>query len=303
MKDKLKCGAGCRSCAACPKAGSKVEVEWAKINDRQAVVATADQMWIRDIFQDGAPDPFAEPMSGPGSEATTRQLLDAAWCAGLMAAKSGQPAPRKTLRGYTWEVVGMHHSTAATPKLLTEAAARFRAAGRADLEIFAERFARLEAGDEQMALDDLEALGYEAEVLVRCCPPPPSTAACVDYFASRVRGPEPIEAFGYAYAVERSSLAITRDDLRLYEEWLPRGVNALSCRWHHSGVGGDVAHVKFFVRSALRLPAKDRASLARSVYEATTFIRSASATTETENDALDELFSAHRSRVVQSTPD
>jgi hypothetical protein len=288
------CGRGCTTCAACPSAEAKVEVEWARISDRQAVVATADQMWIRELDRESGLDPFAEPMSGPGSEATTRQLLDAAWCAGRMAVAKTQPDGRRSLLDYVWEVIGLHYSTSATPKLLTEVAERFRKAGRDDLEIFARRFAKLEAGDEQMALDDLKALGYDADDLVRSCTPPANILACVDYFADRVRGPEPLEVFGYAYAVERSSLAITQDDLRVYEELLPPGINALTCRWHHSGVGGDVAHVKFFIRSASRLPGEDRARLARAVYDATAFILNLPIVPDASDAGLETLFANHR---------
>src|SRR5438046_853277 len=105
----------CNSCANCPGAAASADIEWARISDRQAVVATADQMWIHELDQDGAQDPFAEPMCGPGSIATTRQLLDAAWCAGFMAA-GARPVPRKTLPGYVWELIGYYHSTSNTPK-------------------------------------------------------------------------------------------------------------------------------------------------------------------------------------------
>src|ERR1051325_784566 len=204
IKSRNRCG----SCAARPAPDRNVQVEWAQINDRQVVVATEDRMWVHELDQNGEQDPFAEPMDGPGSLATTRQLLEAAWCAGFPGADSNRVAPRKSLPRYVWELIGFYHSTSNTPQTLTEAAARFREADRSDLDTFARRFARLEAGDEKMAVADLEALGYQAEALIRCCPPPPSTVASVDRYRSLARGPEPIEVFGYCYALERASLAL-----------------------------------------------------------------------------------------------
>lgn len=299
MKPNNRCSERCSSCAACPGVEPNSQVEWAQINDWQVVVAAKDNMWIHELDQDEEQDPFAQPMSGPGSLATTRQLFDAAWCAGFMAAENNRPAPQTSLPRYIWELIGYYHSTSNTPKALTEAAARFRDVGRTDLETFARRFARLEAGDEQMAIADLEALGYRAEELVRCSPPPPGAVASASHYRSLARGAEPIEVFGYGYALERAALAITREDLRRYEELLPPGINAISCRWHHSGVGGDVAHMKFFIRSASRLPAEDRSRLARAVYDAVTFITSAPVEHGPGDAELEKLFSSFRREPVK----
>jgi hypothetical protein len=295
IKSRNRCG----SCAARPAPDRNVQVEWAQINDRQVVVATEDRMWVHELDQNGEQDPFAEPMDGPGSLATTRQLLEAAWCAGFPGADSNRVAPRKSLPRYVWELIGFYHSTSNTPQTLTEAAARFREADRSDLDTFARRFARLEAGDEKMAVADLEALGYQAEALIRCCPPPPSTVASVDRYRSLARGPEPIEVFGYCYALERASLALNREDLRAYEHLMPPGVNAISCRWHHSGVGGDVAHMRAFVRLCSRLPAQDRARIARSVYDAVVFVTRAPAEAEPDDAALETLFSTCRRQLAK----
>jgi pyrroloquinoline quinone (PQQ) biosynthesis protein C len=293
MKTNNRCRKGCSSCLACKSAEPSLHVEWAQINDRQVVVTTADKMWVHELDQNREADPFAEPMEGPGSLETTRQLLEAAWCAAFMAAGNNRPAPRKSLPRYVWDLIGYYHSTSNTPITLTEAAARFRAADRADLEAFARRFARLESGDEAMAVADLEALGYEAKSLVAACPPPPSAVASVNHYRSLARGPEPIEVFGYCYALERSALALTQEDLRAYEELMPPGVSAISCRWHHSGVGGDVAHMKAFLRLCSRLPAEDRARIVRAVYDSVIFISSVPAE-EADDAALEKRFSTYR---------
>lgn len=247
-------------------------MEWAQINDNEMLVVTQDDKWLREVDATDGGDPFAETMSGPGSKSTTRQLLDAAWCAGLAAANPHSVSPRRSLPRYVRELIGSYYLTSASPQLLREMANRFQEAGRGDLETFARRFARLEDGDQQMAADDLLALGYRPEDLVSNCTPPAISTTLRDYFAELVRGADPIEAFGYVYVVERSSLSITAEDLEEMGSVLPRGIDALQCRRHHSGVGGDVAHVKYFIHACSRLPGPDRARIARATYDAAIFI-------------------------------
>ena len=258
MKTKAKSGAQRRT-------GGDVGLEWTQITDRQVLVAVEDQAWLHELDPDQ--DPFAAPMRGPGSIATTRQLLSGAWSAGLMAAEPAAQRAPLTLARYVWDVVGYYHLTHASPGLMMEAAARFQEAGRRDLAAFSRRIARLESGDEEMALADLRALGYRAESMVASIPAPPQAAALLEYFTRCARKCDPYEALGYVCAVERSALAVTEKELAAIEALLPPGVEATSCRRHHSGVGGDVAHVNHIVKSIARFPAEDRARIARETYK------------------------------------
>ena len=268
--------------------------QWAQINDKQVIVATPDRKCLRTLDTASGQDPYATPMTGPGDKVTTRQLLDAAWCAGMAAARpSGEPL-RRSLPRYVRELIGSYFLTSATPKLLREMGERFTAMNRPDLALFATRFARLEDGDQAMAAEDLHALGYHAEDLVRNCEPPPMSVTLRDYFASLVRGPEPIEGLGYAYAIERSSLSITEEDLQELGRVVPAGIDAMTCRRHHSGVGGDVVHVKYFIHACSRLPAEDRARIARATYEAMTYISSLAAEDGAEDEVLEKQYSRYR---------
>lgn len=269
-------------------------MEWAQINASEVVVVTEDHKWLRPIDATDVQDPFAETMTGPGSKATTRQLLDAAWCAGVAAVNPSCETRRRSLPRYVRELIGSYYLTSASPRLLREMASRFREAGRSDLEKFASRFANLEDGDQQMAANDLVALGYSPEKLVASCSPPQISTACRDYFTSLVRGSDPIDALGYIYAVERSSLSIAAEDLEEMSSVLPPGVDAIECRWHHSGVGGDVAHVKYFIHACSRLPGSDRARIVRATYDAITFIANIPIDDDADDTALEQQYSKFR---------
>jgi hypothetical protein len=269
------------------------ELEWARINDHEVVIVTKDNKWLREIAIHGD-DPFSETMSGPGSKATTRQLLDAAFCAGVGTVNPVCVSRERSLLRYVREVIGSYYLTSTTPPLLRELANRFQTAGRSDLEKFARRFARLEDGDQQMAVDDLQALGYRPQELVSNCTPPAFAMASRDYFAALIRGPEPMDALGYLYALERSSLSITEEDLQEISSILPPGIDAIKCRRHHSGVGGDVAHVKYFIHACSRLPGPDRAHIARATYDAVQFIFSLPTDDGCDDAALEREFSRFR---------
>jgi hypothetical protein len=271
-----------------------VPVEWAQINDHHMVVVTKDRNWILVLDKVSGRDPFAEPMSGPGDKATTRQLLDAAWSAGMEAGELMDAPISRSLPRYVRELVNSYFLTSATPKLLREMAGRFHDMGRHDLAMFARHFARLEDGDLQMAADDLRCLGYDAAELVTKCEPSRFAITLRDYFTALVRGPQTIEALGYVYAIERSSLSITAQDLREFGSILPAGVKAMTCRRHHSGVGGDVAHVRYFLHACSRLPGPDRALIARATYEAMKFISGIPTDDGIEDDVLERQYARFR---------
>src|SRR5262245_15991120 len=117
-----------------------VAMEWAQINDCEVVIVTKDNKWLHVIDEATGNDPFAETMSGLGSKVTTRQLLDAAFFAGVAAANPVAVGRRRSLPRYVREVIGFYCLTSATPPLLRELAVRFHEAGRTDLEKFALRF-------------------------------------------------------------------------------------------------------------------------------------------------------------------
>src|SRR5262249_2456034 len=154
-------------------------------------------------------DPLAEPMTVEGALETTRNLLDAAVAISRVRFV-GAEAPAFTLAQYVWLLVGAYHSTHATPRFLGAADARFRAANRADLAAIARWEIRNETGHDELALRDLEALGYSRSVVMATLMPAP-TAAVVAYADCCVEGEHPVMVFGHAYATERNAICTTRE--------------------------------------------------------------------------------------------
>ncbi len=245
-----------------------MQVEWARITDSRVVVATHDRAWLHELDPFQPDDPFAQPMVGPGSPESTRRLLDAATAAGQRAASGHDRKPPLTPLRYAWQLVGHYHTMRPTTPLMNEAAERFRALGRTDLAEFAARTARQEKGHDLMALRDLEELGYDARAMVsELCPS--AAARLVDYFTRCIRTPEPVEAFGFMYGGERTSIAIGLDYVERVEAMLPPGVNATRALRVHSAAGADVDPVETSLQTIAQLPAGDRTRIVCAAYERT----------------------------------
>lgn len=245
-----------------------MHVEWARITDTTVVVATAGRAWLHELDRFHPDDPFAQPMTGAGSVESTRRLLDAATAAGQRAASGNDVKPPMTPLRYAWQLVGHYHTMRPTTPLMNEAAERFRALGRADLAEFASRTARQEKGHDLMALRDLEELGYDARAMVsELCPS--AAARLVEYFTRCIRGPEPVEAFGFMYGGERTSIGIGLDYVERVEAMLPRGVSATRALRVHSAAGADVEHVEVSLQSIAQLPAGERTRIVRAAYDRT----------------------------------
>jgi hypothetical protein len=203
----------------------------------------------------------------PSTVASTGQLLDGAIAlAEREAPKVTQPP--MTTRRWAWYLAGQwycaHHSVA----LLPELAERFEAAGRSELADFARLKYEEEHGHDQFAIDDLQALGFNAAALTHAVPPVPSAAALVDYARACVRGQEPSRFLGYVYALERRVLRLTDAWFERLGEQLPPGAPIATGLRAHATVL-DHEHVAQAVEFICRLPARDRASIALGAHRAT----------------------------------
>jgi len=245
-----------------------MEVEWARITASTVVVADRDQAWLYELDPFDAAGPFAQPMTGPGSVETTRRLLDAAVGAAQRMVIGDEPKPPLTPVRYAWQLVGHYHTMGPTTPLMDEAAERFLAVGRTDLAEFARQTAHQEKGHDRLAVLDLEDLGYDTKALLPAlCPP--TAAALVEFFTRCIRVPEPVEAFGFMYAGERTCVCIGRDYVERVQAMLPRGINATRALRVHSALGVEVEHVGDSLEIIARLPARDRTRIARAAYERT----------------------------------
>jgi hypothetical protein len=264
--------------------------EWAEVAPRRVLVATPGRAWLHAPAISG--DPFAEPMQGPGSAETTRALLDAAL--GL-ALRSAPPRPPVRLDPARWafRLIGWFHSASATPERMREAAARMRAAGRSALADRALAIAREESGHGALALRDLEALGFDAGALVAAhCPP--SVRALLDAFAALVARDEPVECFGYAYALERRASRVPEAEIAALEASLPVGRLATRCLRVHSAVGADADHVRASIETISGLPAADRVRIVRACFEIGLVLARRLPDDDPSNAALAELLSPFR---------
>jgi hypothetical protein len=236
------------------------KLEWVRVEPNGIVVATEHGAWLHRAHPLDSADPFLHPMTGPGTPATTRGLLDGAIAAAQQAAPPATPPPM-TLSRWAWRLCGYYRTTRATPILMAEAAERFAAAGRHALAAYARAKVQDEGGHDRLALRDLRALGYRAEAVADSLVPP-TAAALVDYFTELVRADDPVGCLGYAYALERLALSSGREQIERIEALLPPGVHATRCLRVHSALGADARHVDDVIQVAARLSAAERIAIA-----------------------------------------
>lgn len=269
-------------------------LEWAAVAPGTVVVATADAAWLhRPDLLSG--DAFSTPMHGPGTKATTKNLLDAAVGAAQRAAVRPSAPPPLTPARWVYRLSGYYQTTHATPRLMAEASARFRASGREALARWAESKVRDERGHDELALRDIRAMGYDAEAVVNTLVPT-TAAALVRYFTSAVRATDPIGCVGYAYALERLALGQDAGYVKRVEALLPKGVTATRCLRVHSAAGSDARHVDETALVVSGLDAPERAQIALACYETTALCYSPSEEGFLSEDALQQALAALTAR-------
>jgi hypothetical protein len=242
-------------------------VQWMRLGAGEVLVASGAGAWIHQ------PKPGAVGLTGPmpdslpATHETTRHLLDGAIAAAERAVPRRQPPPMTTRR-WAWHLAGHWHCAHHSVALLPEVIARFTAAGRPDLAEFAREKLAEEQGHDQFSLADLRALGFDAEALVREVAPEPVVAAGLDYARGCVRGEDPIEFLGYAYALERRVLRLSDEWFGALDAVLGPGVDAASGVRAHATVL-DHEHVEQAVSFFAGLPAGDRTTIALGCYRIT----------------------------------
>ena len=240
------------------------KIEWAQIAFNKVVVAKEDRTWLYQIRSSS--DPFAQPMEGAGSIATTGKLLDGAIAAAKYAVKSDIRPPALTSTRWVWRLAGAYHMTSPVPQLLREAAQSFAAKGRWELEQWALEKAEEETGHDLLALKDIQSLGYNSEAVVKTLFPP-AAKALMDYFTRSTQDEDPIDCVGYTYTMERLSLGIGEDYIQKVEKLMPLEINATRCLRVHSSVGADAGHVDENVEMIAKLTASQRSRVAQACYE------------------------------------
>lgn len=250
-----------------------MSVQWVHLGANGVLVASSRGAWVQQpglgtfgtLGALGLSGPM--PDSQPATEETTRHLLDGAIAAAEPAAPSIEEPPL-TARRWAWNLVSQwhcaHHSLAVWPEVIE----RFEAMSRRDLAEFARQKLEDEQGHDQFALDDLTALGYDAEAAVREIRPAPTVTAALEYAERCVQGENPVELLGYMYALERRVLNLDSEWLEALAAVLPAGVDAASgVRIHSSDL--DLEHVDEGITFFTRLPAPDRTAIAVGCYRTT----------------------------------
>jgi hypothetical protein len=241
-----------------------MSVQWVHLGPGGVLVASGRGAWMQ------TPELGAAGITGPmpdslrATRATTRHLLDGAIAVAEREAVAAHP-PAMTARRWAWHLVGQwhcaHHSVALLPDLID----RYDTIGRADLADFARLKLDQERGHDEFPLNDLRALGYDADALVREVAPAPAVTAGLAFARRCARRKQPLEFLGYAYALERRVLNVSAATLAALDSVLPAGVEAASgIRSHANAL--DLEHVDEAVSFIAGLPARDRTRIALGAY-------------------------------------
>jgi len=266
-------------------------VEWFEVELGKVIVANPEGASLHVLNPLGGSDPFADPMDGPASSATTRNLLEGVLGFVQTNYKSTEPRPPLTPLRWVWRLAGYYHSTTQTSPLMAEVAKKFDAGGRLDLANYARLKEMDEYGHDILAMHDLRSMGYPAEEVVKVLEPP-TAMTLVDYFKETVFQDDPVEAIGYTYAVERLAISVSESYVNEVDELLGPGVNATRCLRVHSSIGADVEHVEDALNIIVTLPAADRRRVAKTVYEAARLMFTVPEEGHLSEEALEDMLSA-----------
>ncbi|MBG1264604.1 hypothetical protein [Nostoc commune] len=199
--------------------------------------------------------------------AQTQKLLDRAIAYAWHTVKSDRRPPKLTRTRWVWRLSGLYHLCHSTTRLMEEAAQGFTSANRKSLAQWATEKAREEAGHDQLALLDIQSMGYKAEAVVEALVPP-AAKALMDHFTRSVRDSDPIDCVGYSYTGERLAICRGVEYIQMVEALLPPDTNATRCLRVHSAVGSDVKHVEETIEMIAELSDDERVRVARACYKA-----------------------------------
>lgn len=250
-----------------------MSVQWLHLGAEETLIASSRGAWVQRA--ELGRRPFAGDMSDsvPATVESTRHLLDGAIAAAEQAVPRVQ-GPPMSARRWAWSLVNQWYGAHYTLPLFIEVADRFAAVDRPDLAEFAVQKYEEECGHDELPLNDLRMLSYDAAAAVSEVRPDPGVVELVDYARRCVRGDQPVEFLGHVYALERQMIRLDSEFFAALDMALGRdGVPASFLHSHASDL--DIGHVDEAVSFITRLPATDRTAAARGCYR-TTQIRHAS---------------------------
>jgi hypothetical protein len=196
----------------------------------------------------------------------TRKLLDSAIAAAVRATPIKVKSYPLTSLRWVWGLASAYHMVHYVPQMMEEAAHRFALEKREDLMQWAIQKAKEERGHDQLALLDIQAMGYKAEAVVEKLIPPASVKL-VNYLTQSVRSSDLIDCVGYSYTMERLAVGIKEHHIRSVERLLPPTIYATRFLRMHSSIGNDVEHVEETVKMIAGLPPEEQIRIAIACYK------------------------------------
>lgn len=250
-----------------PATFPEVALEQVQIAPDKVIVATPKKVWVyqADLATDDRDD-ITSSISHRQQVTMTQKLLDTS----IVLAKRAVSPPLQALSlspvRWVWYLARQYHLTRVTPPLMEEAAERFAATGRNHLAHWAEHKAIEERGHDRLALLDIQALGYNANAVVKALVPP-SAIDLVNFFTRSVQTSDPINCVGYVYALERLATAIGKEQIQAIEAYLPQNVHATRCLRVHSDIGIDGEHAQELIELVAELTPQERTQITIACYE------------------------------------
>ena len=200
----------------------------------------------------------------------TRQRLDAAILKAARVVLADYQPLELTPTRWVWKLANFYYLTHFTPQFMSVAAQRFAAQQRSQLAAWADQKSHEEDQHDQLALLDIQSLGYDPEAVIETFRESPS-ARMIEYFRETVYAADPIECVGYCYALERIAISVQAEHIQGIANSLPLGVNATRCLRVHSAIGADTDHVQETVSMIAGLNEYDRHRIAQAC-EKTAFL-------------------------------
>lgn len=209
-----------------------------------------------------------EHMMEKADASVVRQLMAGAFYAGFQRTSSSNPdeTTASLLPLYIHSLASAYQTTHATPPIMRHAAKRMVADEQLSAAAHCRLFAEQESGHDMLALMDIAALGLPSQEYVTRWRPK-NALDLVELFTRYANSDNPIAVLGYAYALERKALCITESLIATIEQCIPADIRATRCLRVHSNAGSEINHVAESVTFIATLRPKDRATIARAIYE------------------------------------
>jgi hypothetical protein len=229
----------------------------------------------------------------------TRKLLDRAIAAAVRATPLKVGSSPLTRLRWVWGLASSYHMVHGIPQILEEVAHRFAAEKREDLAQWAMQKAKEERGHDQLALLDIQAMGYEAEAVVETLISP-TAVSLINYLTQNMRSSNPIGFVGYSYTMERLAVGVKENHIQSIERLLPQNVYATRFLRMHSSMGSDVKHVEETVVMVAGLNPKERNRIAIACYETALLVLSPPKEDEISEEELQRVLQPLRSHTLAS---